>query len=131
VSSPDHQFFFLFILSRLHRNSLAVKSVAERQTADHPGVVFSQQPWAMPSCQQREKFMVMEPVMAIQHVSPAFGVRCVWRIGKASNAAISSVLRHFCERITVDDDNGISHCMHSANTRNDFLAAIVAVNLWV
>jgi hypothetical protein len=85
----------------------------------------------MPSCQQREKCLVIEFVMAVQHVSPAFGVRCVWRIGKASHVAISSILRHFCERITVDDDNGISHCMNSTDTRYDFLTAKVVVNLWV
>jgi hypothetical protein len=85
----------------------------------------------MPSCQQREEFLVMESVMAVQHVSPASGVCRVWRIGKASHVAISSILRHFCERITVDDDNAISHCMHSADTCYDFLTAKVGVNLWV
>jgi ERCC4-type nuclease len=85
----------------------------------------------MPSCQQREKFLVIESVMAVQLMSPASGVRRVWRIGKASHVAISSILRHFYERITVDDDNGISHCMHSADTRYNFLTAKVGVKLWV
>ena len=74
---------------------------------------------------------MIESVIAVQHVSLTSGVRRVWRIGKASHCAISSILRHLCERITVDDDNGISHFMHSADIRYDFLAAKVGCNLWV